>query len=115
MTARRTLTPAQRRRVLEARGDKCMLCHAEGVPLEIDHWLPLIFGGKNDDDNLRPLCEPCHKGLTRITVKQNAKVNRLLDGTKKREYYWPKRRFPKGRGFRWEGWRKKLDGTAVKV
>ena len=113
---RKTLTPATRRRILEAHGHKCALCHAEGVPLEIDHWLPLIFGGKNDDGNLRPLCEPCHKGLTRITVKQNAKVKRLLVGlTKKREYNWPTRPFPKSRGFGWKGWRKPMKGPAVRI
>ena len=111
---RRALTPATRKRILKAHGNECALCHVKGVPLEIDHWLPLIFGGSNKDDNLRPLCEPCHKGVTRITVRQNAKVKRLLH-PKERTYNWPSRPFPKGRGFGWEGWRKTLKGPAVRI
>ena len=115
MTNRRSLSPATRQRILDAHGNKCALCKAENVPFEIDHWVPVIFGGKDDDGNLRPLCVPCHKEVTRVTVGQNAKVKRLLGLTKKRNWNWAKRSFPKGRGFGNPMFRRKLSGEVVKV
>ncbi len=113
---RRSLSPATRQRILDAHGHKCALCKAENVPFEIDHWVPLIFGGKDDDGNLRPLCVPCHKEVTKVTIGQNAKAKRLNNdhSTDTAKYWWPKRPFPK-RGFGIKGLRKKLTGEVVKV
>ena len=106
---RQAITPARRKRILEAYDNKCAICKTGDGPYEIDHWHPLILGGKNDDSNLRPLCVPCHKEATRDTVSRAAKVNRLLGLTKKRQYFWPKRPF----GI--PGLRKKLNGGVVKT
>lgn len=43
-------------------GSKCVLCRARAE--EVDHIVPVSMGGASDDDNLRPLCSPCHKGET---------------------------------------------------
>ncbi len=112
---RKAITPAQRKRALEAYGNKCALCQTEDGPFDIDHWVPVIFGGENEDDNLRPLCVPCHQGVTRITVGQNAKVKRLLGLTKKRDWNWAKRSFPKGRKLGIPGMRKKLTGRVERL
>lgn len=59
------ITPAQRLHVLKKFG-AVVLCQICGNPeyvavIQIDHELPLIFGGEHDaDTNLRPVCVPCH-------------------------------------------------------
>lgn len=65
----------QRMRRLQAHGVECSRCGrlgawkqaeaSRGLPLLIvDHILPLALGGRDDDDNVRVVCEPCHKLLT---------------------------------------------------
>ncbi|MDR5825843.1 HNH endonuclease signature motif containing protein [Caballeronia sp. LZ043] len=55
-----------RERVALAHGYRCSICgrvwqaHLD----QIDHDVPLEQGGSNDDSNLRPLCDPCHKAKT---------------------------------------------------
>ena len=61
------LTPAERqsingetrRAVLERYEHRCARCHKRR-PLEVHHRLPVCHGGTNDQDNLVPLCHPCH-------------------------------------------------------
>jgi 5-methylcytosine-specific restriction endonuclease McrA len=53
---------------LKARfGDKCYLCGTKGVPLSIDHIVPLSEGGDNSLENLRLVCLKCniktHEGI----------------------------------------------------
>lgn len=38
----------------------CVACKAEGVPLAIDHIIPVSRGGSNHRLNLMPLCVPCN-------------------------------------------------------
>jgi len=55
---------------------KCNICHIELDDLrdiDIDHILPLAFGGKNIIDNLQPLCKNCHKEKTK-SEKHNTKT-----------------------------------------
>ncbi|MFJ2777010.1 HNH endonuclease [Kitasatospora sp. NPDC087315] len=45
----------------------CGLC-GEGFPAElvdVDHRQPLALGGEDTDDNVWPLCRPCHRLKTR--------------------------------------------------
>ena len=42
-----------RKRVFDLYGDECWLCHQGGADT-IDHIIPLIHGGTDDLDNLRP-------------------------------------------------------------
>lgn len=40
------------------------MCEAEGLTTageELDHIVPLMWGGSNDDSNLQLLCVTCHK------------------------------------------------------
>jgi len=39
----------------------CMLCGAEGVPLELDHFYPLSRGGVDADHNWILLCQDCNR------------------------------------------------------
>ena len=62
-TRRRSMTPARRRRIFEARGGICAFCDKpiEG-PYEIDHLLPLALGGADDDGgNTVPMHPECHR------------------------------------------------------
>ena len=45
----------------------CRLCLASGRPVpakEVDHIVPKVLGGGDEDSNLQPLCEDCHKAKT---------------------------------------------------
>ena len=50
--------------VLRRDGFLCVLCGAGGVPLEVDHIVPLSEGGGDDPVNLRVLCVGCHADRT---------------------------------------------------
>ena len=115
---RKKMTTTRRRAVYAKYGYKCHACGVEqvsGFPkLQIDHWVPLFLGGSENLENLRPLCEPCHKRKTQVENKVRGKINRLSGKTKKRtqgrkllsrtgwgrgEQMWPKKKsqWPKGR------------------
>jgi hypothetical protein len=53
-----------RQRFFVFRGDrfKCRMCGASGVPLEVDHIVPVSRGGSNARDNLQTLCADCNRG-----------------------------------------------------
>lgn len=65
MGARLSMTPARRKRILAAHGNRCAIpgC-AMPEPYEIDHKQALARGGKDSDDNLWPLCKQHHKEKT---------------------------------------------------
>lgn len=51
-------------KLLSRQDCKCALCKKDIFtvgPLEVDHIIPLSKGGTNKDDNLRIVCEQCHK------------------------------------------------------
>ncbi len=124
MTTRRSLTPEDKRRIAAFTGwrtpqgqtvcienGEIVTLH-DGVKIENDHAVQLALGGEDDTENLRPMTPLAHKAKSKRDAQARGKVRRLSGQTKKREYHWPKRRFPKGRKLGWEGWRKKVDGTA---
>lgn len=45
--------------MLKACGGKCLCCGDEGR-LTIDHVKPMEFSGKNEADNIQPLCGGCN-------------------------------------------------------
>lgn len=51
----------QRYRIMQRDGFRCKCC-GEREYLEIDHIIPIVEGGKNDDDNLQTLCRACNYG-----------------------------------------------------
>lgn len=71
VSARRALTEPERRLILENQCNKCVApredCKLEslsGQPYDIDHKIPLQFGGNNDSSNLQALCVSCHREKT---------------------------------------------------
>ncbi len=62
----RAVDARQRERILERDGHACVLCGREPdrksrIWLEVDHIVALSDGGENDDNNLRTLCNECHR------------------------------------------------------
>lgn len=56
---RRLRKPA-RKRIVERDGGRCQLCGSTEW-LQVDHIVRYIDGGSDDPENLRTLCEPCHR------------------------------------------------------
>jgi hypothetical protein len=59
---RSQLTQAKRFAILKRDNYTCHYCHRTGVPLEVDHAIPLYKGGTNDDSNLVAACHECNHG-----------------------------------------------------
>lgn len=96
---RKAMTKARRARILDEHGRKCHACQCEADLFHIDHWVPLMLGGSEDDSNLRPLCEPCHARKTANENRVRGKINRLAGRNKKKEKRkWPQRKLT-SRGF----------------
>ncbi|MBK5204347.1 MAG: HNH endonuclease [Polaromonas sp.] len=63
---------ATRQRVAVAHGYMCSACglmwrsHLD----QIDHHIPREQGGSNDDSNLRPMCNECHKDKSKAETKE---------------------------------------------
>lgn len=78
---RPAITPAMRLNVLKKFGAVvlCQICgDAEYVAvIQIDHERALINDGAHDDENLRPVCIPCHAKKSAREHKDNSKVKRL--------------------------------------
>ena len=123
MTPRRTLTPVAKKRIAIHRHWRApeggMLCMEKGKVVflatgklpEYDHIHPLAIGGSNDDDNFQPMSRDGHGRKSRADGLVRRMIRRGTGANKEQ----PKRRFPKGRGFGWKGWRKPLKGPAVRI
>lgn len=67
-------------RVAHSQGNECAAC---GMPFgpkrkpQGDHYIALINGGKNDEDNIVAICDPCHKAKTKRDVAEKSKVSRV--------------------------------------
>ena len=55
------ITKATRRKVLERDSYCCVICGGTEPHLELDHIVAYVDGGGSAVENLRTLCEPCHK------------------------------------------------------
>ena len=47
----------------------CCHCEERGhivIATEVDHVVPLVQGGADDESNLQGLCSPCHKAKTAL-------------------------------------------------
>lgn len=56
---RGSITPSVRRRILARDKHRCRQCRS-AERLEIDHVVPVVFGGGADESNLQVLCRPCN-------------------------------------------------------
>lgn len=55
----------ERQAALRRAGGACENCGRSDLPLECDHIVPLSKGGVNHRDNMRILCQTCHRLKTR--------------------------------------------------
>lgn len=55
-----TLTAQEWLEVLEAHQNRCSYCGTTGVPLTMDHVVPISKGGPHTKDNVVPACRPCN-------------------------------------------------------
>ena len=67
--ARRSMTEPDRRLILEKQGNQCAgidckLSSMSGHPYDIDHKVPIQFGGTDESNNLQALCTECHRKKT---------------------------------------------------
>jgi 5-methylcytosine-specific restriction protein A len=70
------------RRAIWLRFNKtCQMCFrpTDERGFDLDHHIPLEIGGDDSDDNLRPLCRPCHRMKTKGDVTDIAKAKRRED------------------------------------
>jgi 5-methylcytosine-specific restriction protein A len=73
---------ALRKRILDAE-PLCRNCASNGrvcAAIEIDHITPLSKGGTYDDNNLQPLCVPCHEAKTAKDCGRTLRPKIGLDG-----------------------------------
>lgn len=97
-TPRKGMSPARRKRILEANGNVCAYEGCEITKgLELDHPVPLALGGPDDDERMIPLCYDHHKEKTRRDIWQIAKAKRQakMDEPREEPSRFPSRPFPK--------------------
>jgi 5-methylcytosine-specific restriction endonuclease McrA len=59
---RSQITKAMRFEILKRDNYTCHYCHRTGIPLEVEHVVPLYKGGTNDPKNLVAACHDCNQG-----------------------------------------------------
>ena len=89
-----------RRQVIQAAQGHCAACRAQTRVLVPDHVIPIAIGGDDTVENGQALCEACHRSKTAKDAGIIAKCRRIRN-----------RRLgiPRGR------WKRKVDGTVVRV
>lgn len=75
----KVFTKAKRKRILERDGYACVFCKGT-ASLTIDHITPLIDGGSHHNDNLRTLCQTCHRRHDTAEAKRKAWLNGYYKG-----------------------------------
>lgn len=88
----------------------CRIKLGDGERIEWDHIQPLAMLGRDDIDNLQPLCRACHKVKTATDAGHIAKGKRMdqrKSGIKKQ----PRSIIP---GSKASGWKKLLNGQVVR-
>ena len=75
---RRIRSTAARRAIWLRFNKTCQMCFTptDERGFDLDHHIPLEIGGDDSDDNLRPLCRPCHRLKTQGDAADIAKAKR---------------------------------------
>ena len=71
---------ARRRLIWERDKGMCYMCHSQLSldKIELDHLMPVAFGGSSSDTNLAVACQKCNRARgTRIEEAQIAKLAEL--------------------------------------
>ncbi|MDB5552805.1 MAG: hypothetical protein JWL86_2789 [Rhizobium sp.] len=93
------IPPRVKDRIVIRCGGACQECRtpfSERVKPEFDHIFSLINGGANAEDNLQPLCRPCHGAKTKVDVAEKSAVYQKR--AKSLGYFAPKQKI-QSRGF----------------
>ena len=72
---RGSMTAQRLARIFANAGGRCHVCKRKlrpGDDWEADHINALCNGGKDDDENLAPICEGCHWEKTKHDVSEHA-------------------------------------------
>lgn len=81
MGNRKTISKKVRFEIFKRDGFSCQYCSGKPpkVPLEVDHIIPVISGGGNDDENLITSCFDCNrgKGARELTLMPLTTVEKL--------------------------------------
>ena len=89
---RRTLPARLVRRVREAAGDRCGYCrcpqHLVYVPLEVDHIIPIAFGGSDDEANLWLACPICNRHKSDKSAARDRRSGALVPLFNPRTRLW---------------------------
>jgi 5-methylcytosine-specific restriction endonuclease McrA len=69
---------SERERAAVLAPGRCAMCGRspleDGVKLQVDHKIPLEWGGTDDPDNLQPLCEECNRGKKNLFASIDARA-----------------------------------------
>jgi 5-methylcytosine-specific restriction protein A len=92
---RRARSKTAREAIWKRFNKTCQMCFqpTDERGYDLDHHIPLEIGGDDSDDNLRPLCRPCHRLKTKGDVIDIAKAHRReanFNGSRPRQP-WPKK------------------------
>lgn len=94
---RGSVTPQRRARIFAAADGKCHVCTRTIGPAdywEVEHVTALERGGTDEDGNLAPVCEWCHKPKTADDHAESGRMRRSYT-----RHVVP-REYRKGRGWR---------------
>lgn len=100
-------------RVFEKYNERC--CHCDLLIVgrlrpAYDHIVALINGGENRESNIQLLCSECHKAKTGGDVREKAVIYRKR--SRRLKLHSRRRLIPGSKG---SGYRRKMDGTTIKV
>jgi 5-methylcytosine-specific restriction enzyme A len=90
----------------------CQMCRQpiDVKGFDLDHHVPLAIGGEDVEENMRPLCRPCHRLKSKGDATAICRTKRLA--AKHAGAKAPSRTpMPGGRN---SPWKRKLDGTVVR-
>lgn len=68
---------ARRQKVMRRDNGLCQVCLAEGIHqsgTEVDHIVPIAFGGTDSMSNLQTICVPHHREKTKIESMRGSKA-----------------------------------------
>jgi len=94
MSKRKSISKKLRFEVFKRDNFTCQYCSAKPpkVPLEIDHIIPVIKGGTNDDYNLITACFDCNRGKGKHSLEnsmptQDEQIERLKEAHSQYKIY----------------------------
>ena len=81
LKARKPINNKLRYSILHRDNSKCQRCGLgveDGVKLDVDHKLPVDWGGTNDEDNLWTLCVDCNGGKKNLFSDLDAEMMKKI-------------------------------------